>query len=107
MTKTGRGDRDQLCFRCACRLKYYFVRQRTSMLKHWVTHINDLNAALDLVPQAMDKFTSSTIIDADSAINTSHNHAIEILFCKSNLKGYIDSHRGLIMSKPLHSTEGV
>jgi hypothetical protein len=77
------------------------------MLKYWVAHINDLNAALDLVPQAMDKFTSSTIIDTDSAINTPNNHAIEVLSCKSDLKRHIDSHRGLIMSKPLHCTEGV
>lgn len=77
------------------------------MLKCLVAHINDLNAALDLVPQSMNKFTCSTIKDMDSAINTPHNHAIEVLSCKSDLKRYIDSHRDLIMSKPLHSTEGV
>jgi hypothetical protein len=77
------------------------------MSKRWATHINDLDAALDLVHQAMDKFTGNTIIDTDRAVNTPHNHAIEILSCKSDLKRYIDSHRGFIMSKPLHSTEGV
>ena len=77
------------------------------MLKHWDAHINDLNVALNLVPQVINKFTSSTIIDTGSAVNTSHNHAIEILSCKCNLKRYIDSHCGLIMSKLLHSTEGV
>ena len=55
----------------------------------------------------MDKFARSTIIDTDSAVNTPHNHAIKVLSRKSDLKRYIDSHRGLIMSKPLHSTEGV
>jgi hypothetical protein len=77
------------------------------MLERWVTHINDLNTALDLVPQAMDKFTGSTIIDTDGAVNTPHNYTIEVLSCKSDLKRHIYSHRGLIMSKPLHSTEGV
>ena len=79
------------------------------MLKHveTFTHINNLNAALDLVPQEMDKFASSTIKDTDSAVNTPHNHAIEVLSCKSDLKGQVDNHRGLIMSKPLHCTEGV
>jgi hypothetical protein len=55
----------------------------------------------------MDKFTCSTIIDTDSTINTPHNYAIEVLSCKSYLKRHIDSHRGLIMSKPLHGTEGI
>ena len=55
----------------------------------------------------MDKFTSSTIKDTDGTINTPHNQAIEVLSCKSDLKRHIDSHRGLIMSKPLHSTEGI
>jgi hypothetical protein len=77
------------------------------MLKCWVAHINNLNTTLYFVPQAVDKFTGSTIIDTDRAINTPHNHAIEILSCESDLKRQIDSHRGLIMSKPLHSTEGV
>ena len=77
------------------------------MLKPWVAHINDLNAALSLVPQAMDKFTGSTIIDTDGAVNTTNNHAIEVLSCKSDLKRNIDTHRCLIMSKALHSTERV
>ena len=77
------------------------------MLKHWDAHINDLNVALNLVPQVIDKFTGSTIIETGSAVNASHNHAIKVLSCKCNLKRYIDSHCGLIMSKPLHSTEGV
>jgi hypothetical protein len=53
----------------------------------------------------MDKFTGSTIIDTDGAVNTPHNYTIEVLSCKSDLKRYIYSHRGLIMSKSLHSTE--
>ena len=77
------------------------------MLKHWVAHINDLNMALDLMPQAMDKFSSSTIIDTDNTVNTPHNHAIKVMSCKSNLKRQIDSHWGFIMSKLLHSMEGV
>ena len=77
------------------------------MLKCWDAHINDLNMALNLVPQAIDKFPGSMIIDTGSAVNTSHNHTIKILSCKCNLKRYIDSHCGLIMSKPLHSMEGV
>ena len=77
------------------------------MLKHWDAHINNLNAALNLVPQVIDKFAGSMIIDMGSAINASHNHVIKILSCKCNLKRYIDSHCGLIMSKLLHSTEGV
>ena len=77
------------------------------MLKCWDADINNLNAALNLVPQAINKFTGSTIIDMGSAVNASHNHAIEVLSCKCNLKRYIDSHHGLIMLKPLHSTEGV
>ena len=77
------------------------------MLKRWDAHINDLNAALNLVPQAIDKFTGSMIIDMDSAVNASHNHAIKVLSCKCNLKRYIDSHCGLIMLKLLHSAEGV
>ena len=77
------------------------------MLKCWDAHINNLNATLNLVPQVIGKFTGSTVIDMDSAINTFHNHVIEVLSCKCNLKRYIDSHHGLIMSKPLHSMEGV
>jgi hypothetical protein len=55
----------------------------------------------------MDKFTGSTIIDTDSAVNTPHNHTIKALSCKSELKRYIYGHWGLIMSKSLHSSKGV
>jgi hypothetical protein len=76
-------------------------------LRCWVAHINDLNAALDLVPQTMDKFTGTAIIDTDSAVNTPYNYTIEVLSCKSDLNRHIDSNWGLIMSKSLHRTEGV
>jgi hypothetical protein len=76
-------------------------------LRHWFAHINDLNTALDLMRQAMDKFTGTAIIDTDSAVNTPHNYAIEVLSCKSDLNRHINSNWGLIMSKSLHRTEGV
>jgi hypothetical protein len=53
------------------------------------------------------KFTGSTVIDMDSAINTSYNHVIKVLSCKSDLNRYIDSYQSLVMSKSLHSMEGV